>query len=82
MAAMTLPELRALMESGSFHHATYRDHGTLWEGLYIYERATNEAGGFRGYKLAGAFHKNSSDLAAAERIVAPTGVSVGAYGEG
>jgi hypothetical protein len=74
-----LEELAAMLESGAFHHATYRDMGTLWEGLYIYQRDDN---GFNGFKIAMAFQKGSPELAIAEKLTARTGVSVGAYGCG
>src|SRR5690349_4329613 len=49
---MTLDELKALKESGEFHHATYRNFGTLHEGLWIYRRTP---GFLRGFDVAGAF---------------------------
>ena len=76
---MTLAELRNLKASGQFHHATYRDHGRLWEGLWVYRNASN---GFRGYEPAGCFYKDSPELDAAYAEVRGAGVSVGAYGEG
>jgi hypothetical protein len=78
---MTLEQLKALRASGKFHHATYREIGKVWEGLYIYEK---DATGFRGFLLAGAFNKSMDPegLRAAEAEVAGTGVSVGAYGNG
>ncbi len=76
---MDLNELRRLRESGEFHHATYRNHGTLWEGLWIYVKAED---GFKGFVPAGSFPKESVDLKAAEEIVRGTGVSVGSFGRG
>lgn len=76
---MTLAELKALRESGEFHHATYRNHGTLWEGLWVYVKSET---GFRGYVPAGAFFKGSVDLDAAFELIQGTGISVGAYGRG
>ena len=75
---MTLAELKALRESGQFHHATYRYHGSLWEGLYIYERYD----GLRGFNVAGVFHKDNPDLEAAYSMVRDTGISLGSYGAG
>ena len=75
---MTLQQLRLLRESGRFHHATYRNQGTLWEGLWIYE--TSDMG--RGFAPAGCFHKDSPELVAAEAELRSTGISLGAYGEG
>jgi hypothetical protein len=77
--AMPLETLRELRESGQFHHATYRNFGTLWEGLWIYVK---EADGFRGYAPAGCFPKDDPELKAAEDMVRGTGISVGAYGQG
>jgi len=74
-----LEQLQALLASGEFHHATYRNHGTLWEGLWIYRR---QADGFRGYVPAFAFQKADPDLDAAFALTAKTGISVGAYGNG
>ena len=77
---MTLNELKALRASGKFHHATYREHGTIWEGLYIYENADD---GFRGFKLTASFSKNDPLLLdAAYAIVRNSGVSFGSYGNG
>lgn len=76
---MTIDELKTMREAGRFDHATYRDHGTLWEGLWIYEK---DPAGFRGYRPAGAFFKDSPDLDAAYAVVRGTGVSLGAYGCG
>jgi hypothetical protein len=75
---MTLDELRALLASGEFHHATYRNQGSLWEGLWIYKGYD----GLRGFHPAGCFGKDSPDLPAAEALVRGTGISVGAYGAG
>lgn len=73
---MTLQELQNLKTSGRFHHATYRNHGTLWEGLWIYEC-------FNGtFKPAGAFFKDNSEIDAAYNLVRSSGVSVGSYGNG
>ncbi len=76
---MNLEELRNMMAAGLFHHATYRNHGTLWEGLWIYAK---DPEGFRGYSVAGCFGKDSPDLAGAFELTRGTGISVGAYGQG
>jgi len=77
---MTIEALKALLASGGFHHATYRDHGTVWEGLWIYGNADD---GFRGYKPVGSFGKNDPLLLdAAYALVRGTGVSFGSYGNG
>lgn len=78
---MTLEALQQMLESGQFHHATYRNIGTIWEGLYIYVKDPDPK--WVGYRLAGSFNKADGDiLQAAEELVRPTGVSVGAYGRG
>ena len=84
---MTLQELKDLRTSGRFHHATYRDLGTLWEGLWIYaneEPGPNHKPGnwHPGFKPFGAFLKDSPDLEAAYAEVRGSGVSVGRYGAG
>jgi hypothetical protein len=76
---MTLQELRDMKDSGTFHHATYRNLGTLWEGLWIY---SSDLRGFGGYTVAGCFAKDSAELEAAEDLVRGTGISIGAYGRG
>ena len=73
-----LEQLKSLMDSGEFHHATYRDQGTLWEGLWIYKRYN----GLRGFEPAICFGKNDPNLHAAEDMVRGTGVSLWAYGCG
>jgi hypothetical protein len=78
---MKITELRALLDSGKFHHATYRDIGTLWEGLRIYE-SSSHAHAFRGFIPSGWFAKNDPNLKEAQRLVAHSGVSVGSYGNG
>ena len=71
--------LRRMKTDDTFHHATYRDIGSLWEGLYIYG---NDVNGCRGFSLVCSFPKDSPDLAEAESLVRGSGVSVGAYGRG
>ena len=83
---MNIEELKALRADGKFHHATYRDIGTLWEGLWIYEKdepASDWKGKWHpGYKPAGCFEKGHPDLDAAHEAVRDTGISVGRYGAG
>ena len=74
-----LDTLRAMLADGSFHHATYRDIGTIWEGLNIYRRDPN---GCRGFTHALTFGRDDSDRVTAETMTQGTGVSVGAYGRG
>lgn len=77
---MTLEQLKALMDSGQFHHATYREVNTIWEGLYIYKKDPDPK--WVGYRLAGSFNKADGNLDAAQDIVCGTGVSFGAFGRG
>ena len=74
-----IEQLRALLASGEFHHATYRCIGTVWEGLWIYRKS---ADGFRGYDVVTCITKGSPDIDAAHTLCAGTGISVGAYGGG
>lgn len=76
---MELQDLQELLDTGEFHHATYRNFGTVWEDLWIY---TKEENGFRGFAPAGCFSKASPDFKKAEEMVKGTGVSVGSYGNG
>lgn len=76
---MTIDELRSMLADGTFHHATYRNHGTLWEGLWVYAR---DEKGFRGYSVVGSFYKGDPNLDAAFELTRGTGISVGAFGRG
>ena len=76
---MKIAELQALLDSGTFHHATYREQGSIWEGLWIYAK---DANGFRGYRVVGCFGKDSPELQAASALVRGSGISIGAYGRG
>ena len=77
---MTILQLNELLNSGEFHHATYRNHGTVWEGLWIYLRDPN---GFRGFSVAGCFNISDPDtLKQAEALCRCTCISVGSYGKG
>lgn len=78
-SAAMMAKLETLLASGTFHHATYRELGTLWEGLYIYAA---DADGFRGYKLVGSFGKHDANLERATMLVRGFGTSVGSYGNG
>lgn len=71
-----IEELQGLLASGEFHHATYRDQGTLWEGLHFYKK---DGAGFRGFTHAGIIPKGDPDLDTAHNLVRHTGVSVGSY---
>jgi hypothetical protein len=79
MVNTPLEQLQASLRSGRFHHATYRNIGTVWEGLWFYEKDPN---GFRGYSVAGYVNKTDPDINKAHDLVRETGVSVGAYGQG
>lgn len=73
-----LQDLRTMLSDGTFHHATYRNEGTLWEGLWIYKHYN----GLRGFEPAVAFFKADPELPIAEELVKGTGISVGSYGNG
>ena len=81
---MTVEELRGLQASGKFHHATYRNQGKVWDGLYVYVHATEAEGGFRGFKLYGCFNNyyrdRNPECARAMDLV--RGVHVGSFGGG
>lgn len=77
---MTLEQLKALLESGRFHHATMRELNTIWEGLYIYEKDDDPK--WVGYRMVGSFNKADGLVDAAYELVRGTGVSLGAYGQG
>lgn len=77
---MTLTELKDLLDSGKFHHATYRTDYA--RGLHIY---SSDAKGHRGFVYVGCFSESLTDKAtidAAYNMVRGTGVSLGAFGNG
>jgi hypothetical protein len=78
---MTIEELKQLQASGEFHHATYRNVGKCWEGLYIYKR---DPDGFRGFSLAGSFNnyyrQRNPECEKAMELV--RGLHVGSFGNG
>ncbi len=84
---MTLDNLRDLITTGKFHHATVKiGRGRCWDGLYIYERGEG-AGFFRGFRLVGSFpygwgDTESPEMTAASNLVSGSGISFGAFGEG
>jgi hypothetical protein len=79
---MNTNELKRLIDSGEFHHATYRNLGNLWEGLYIYRKAANSM----GWELAWTFNRGMEPEALddAEMILRDFRVPVclGSYGNG
>lgn len=74
---ITIEMLMELLASGQFHHATYRNQGTIWEGLWIYQKSET---GFRGFEAVGFFGRQTAHLEQAEQLVSHTGVSLGSYG--
>jgi hypothetical protein len=85
---MTLEELRQHLKDGTFHHATYRNVGKVWEGLYVYVR---DAQALRGFTLAGSFNNyyraypnGNPECFEAEQLLREMnrGVSVGSFGNG
>lgn len=75
---MKLKQLKDVLADGSFHHATYRNVGTLWEGLWIYVR-DESSWGFDSFIV---FYKDELTLSDAEKMVSGTGISLGSYGQG
>lgn len=89
--AAMLETLKALIAAGEFHHATYRERGTIWEGLWIYKRAQTGRGftpvgcipGRVGAEFCGGTREtNRSVLDEAYKLIGGARISVGAYGEG
>lgn len=81
--SMTLDQLKTLINSWEFHHATYRNRGTVWEGLWIYRNYD----GARGFEPDGVFNcykGDDPDLEEAYRLLKAIGHghSVGSYGKG
>ncbi len=74
-----LDELKALIASDELHHATYRNKGTVWEGIWFYKRS---ADGFRGFDVAGCVSKNDPDFEGAFRVLAGKGLHIGCFGGG
>jgi len=79
MTMTPIDKLRESLASGRFHHATYRNIGTLWEGLWWYEK---DANGSRGFSVAGCVNKTDPAIDEAHELVRGTGMSVGSYGQG
>lgn len=77
---MTIEELKNLMVSGEFHHATMRVD--FARGLHIYAKEPENK--FNGFKPVGYFSSvyNKEECDKAYDIVRNTGVSMGAYGCG
>jgi hypothetical protein len=74
-----IEHLRFLIEHGELHHVTYRNRGTVWEGLWFYARSKD---GFRGYEVAGCVNKNDPDYEDAYKLTQGIGLHVGSYGNG
>jgi hypothetical protein len=74
-----LARLKALIASGGFHHATYRNRGTVWEGIWFYRVAPD---GFHGFEVDGCINKDDPDLEAAYVVLSGKGLHVGAFGDG
>ena len=74
-----LDKLKALIAKGELHHATYRNRGTVWEGVWFYRHDTD---GFRGFSIAGCVNKVDPDFEESFRVLAGHGMSIGAFGEG
>lgn len=74
-----LLKLKEMFADETFHHATYRHEGKLWDGWFIYRK---DANGFRGYSLALSFSAKSHVKDAVTELVRNTGWSLGSYGNG
>lgn len=76
-----LEQLQQLIANKQIHHCTYRNIGTLWEGLWIY---TNDSKDLTGFDVGTAFFKNDTNLFYAEQMLRANGYfqSVGAQGDG
>ena len=85
---MTISELRELLASGQFHHATVKvGRGSCWDGLFIYAVETATHYRHRGFKLVGSFpygwgDTESPEMTEAYELVRHTGTSFGSYGQG
>ena len=76
-------KLKALRESGDFHHATIRNLDRCYGGLFFYSKEKEGSViAFRGFELAGSVGKNDPDFDAAIDLCKGTGISVGSYGNG
>lgn len=64
--------LRNLIASGNFHHATYRNTGTVWEGLWYFRKDTTVAS---GSTVVGCVLKTDPDIDAACELVKGAGVN-------
>jgi len=77
---MTLDQLKTLINSGEFHHATYRTD--FARGLHIYK---SDPKGFRGFDYVGCFSEicdTKETINAAYEMTRKTGISVNSYGNG
>ena len=77
----SLEQLKALLASGEFHHATVRQNGNLHDGLWFYRVSPASP---RGFEVAGCVNArtDAADVDEAYRVVAHTGISAGSYGNG
>lgn len=77
---MTIEELKKLMDSGEFHHATMRTD--FARGLHIY--ANESENKFNGFKPVGYFSSvyEKELCEEAYQITRKTGISMNAYGRG
>jgi hypothetical protein len=77
-----IEQLKALCNSGKFHHATYRDIGTLWEGLRVFPKEENGFNGFGWSRLF--FGKDDPELVAAQDYLRSVnvGTHLGSFGNG
>jgi hypothetical protein len=76
---MDITELRFLVNSGHFHHATYRTD--FARGLHIYRYALETDGvlGFNGFMYAGMIPERDPQCKEAYALVSSSGVYENAY---
>ena len=73
--------LKELLESGDFHHATIRNIGTPWEGVWFYRKSNTV---HRGFEVAGYINAelDKEVIDEAIELVKGTGINMGCYGKG
>lgn len=75
---MTIEQLKMLLSSGHFHHATYRTD--FARGLHIYRHALDGDIGFNGHDYVGMFSEYDKELCdEAYRLVRKSGIYEGSY---
>ena len=73
---MDIAELKGLLSSGHFHHATYRTDFS--RGLHVYRYSLDTDGAW-GFQYVGMFSENDETCKEAYDLVRRSGVYEGAY---